>query len=187
MLGTTAEAVEAAETQPGRTRPREVARASGSGHRRGSRCPQFPLRCRADRVDQARASRAGRAVSGLGRAAGPAGPRTRPVPAGQRCGCLGSADAAGGLAPRRPGGPRVRHVTGFCLRGDGLLAKSCASALPLPVRGPVRPSRGPKERHFAGLCLTLGAPSIHLFIPSSSFILSCSARRSHVILGFSPK
>lgn len=37
---------------------------------------------------------------------------------------------------------------------------------PLPVRGSVRPSRGPKERHFAGLCPVLDPLSIHFFIPS---------------------
>lgn len=37
---------------------------------------------------------------------------------------------------------------------------------PLPVRGPARPSRGPKDRHFAGLCPALGPLSIHLSIPS---------------------
>lgn len=129
-LSTPAEAAEPAKTQPGRPGSR-----GGLGQRAPTRLeapPQLHVCCRADGLDRARASRAGRAVSGLGRAAGPAGPRTRPVPAGPRCGCLGSADATAGLAPRRPWGPRVRHVPGFCLGGEGLLAKSFAAARPPP-------------------------------------------------------
>lgn len=131
-LSTPAEAAEPAKPNqvgPVCGKSRE-ARAAGTDAVGGA--PQLPVCCRADGLDRARASRAGRAVSGLGRAAGPAGPRTRPVPAGQRCACLGSADATAGLAPRRPGGPRVRHVPGFCLGGQGLLSKSFAAARPPP-------------------------------------------------------
>lgn len=64
------------------------------------------------------------------------------------------------------GGPRARHVAGFCPRRAARLTRSPAPAAPLPGRGPGRPSRGPRERHLAGLCPASSPWPIHLFILS---------------------
>lgn len=131
--------------------------------------PQFLCGCRG-RMGLAWREQRGRG----GRSAAPGGRRRAPA---QRvlepAGCpRGPAAADAGARPARLpalrgaglGGPRARHVAGFCPRRAGCLTRSPASAPPLPGRGPGRPSRGPRERHLAGLCPAPGPWPIHLLV-----------------------
>lgn len=80
--------------------------------------------------------RGGRSAVPGGRrqALGPAGPRTRRLnPRAGCCGRLGSPGAAACLARCRPGGPRARHVAGFCPRRGTRLARAPAPAAPSPA------------------------------------------------------
>lgn len=73
-------------------------------------------------------------LGGRRQALGPAGPRTRRLsPRAGCCGRLGSPRAAACLTRCGLGGPRARHVTGFCPRRGILLARAPAPAAPSPA------------------------------------------------------
>lgn len=95
-------------------------------------------------------------------ALGPAGPRTRRLfPRAGCCGRLGSPRAAACLAQGGPGGPRARHVAGFCPRCGTRLATAPAPAAPSPAEVLAAP---PAVLENA-ICRPLSR-SIHLFILS---------------------
>lgn len=164
-------------TPTARSQPKSHQVGNAGGKPRGPRAdptrPQSELASvslrapRAGWVGPARAARAGRAVSGPGRIAGPAGPRTRRL--SPRFWAADTQARPARLPFRLGAGPGVLEPA--MLRAFVRAARPALQG-PRRRRPPPRPrpghhSRGPRERHLASLCPAFGPPSIHLFIPAS--------------------